>query len=58
MSKHIKLKLTSEGKMLSGFVNKYINERGTFDAKICQYTFGLDGPEPARSERKEPSAIS
>lgn len=32
--------------MLSGFVKKYINERGAFNTEVCQYTFGLD-PETA-----------
>ena len=30
--------------MLSGHVNKYLNERGTFDTAVCQYTFGLTKP--------------
>lgn len=42
MQKQIKLKVTNEGKMLSGFVNKYLNERGTFQTGVCQYSFGLD----------------
>ena len=43
---NIKTNQTSKGKMLSGFVNKYINERGAFNTGVCQYTFGLD-PETA-----------
>ena len=31
-----------EGKMLSGWVNKYLNERGTFDTEVCSYSFGMD----------------
>ena len=31
-----------EGKMLSGWVNKYMNERGTFDTEVCSYKFGMD----------------
>ena len=42
MQKAIKTNLTSEGKMLSGYVNKYLRERTTFDPSICQYSFGLD----------------
>ena len=29
--------------MLSGFVNKYLNERHTFNTDVCSYTFGLGG---------------
>ena len=48
MQTHIKTGETSQGKMLSGFVNKYLNERGTFSTKVCQYTFGLTkDSEPA-----------
>ena len=42
MQKNIKIKLTSQGKMLSGFVNKYLNERGNFKTEVCQYSFGLE----------------
>ena len=43
MEKSIKLKMTSEGKMLSGYVNNYLNERGTFGTSVCSYSFGLSG---------------
>ena len=36
--------MTSEGKMLSGYVNKYLNERGNFKTEVCQYSFGMDQP--------------
>lgn len=41
MQKQIKLKVTNEGKMLSSFVNKYLEERGTFSTGVCQYSFGF-----------------
>ena len=36
------MKQTSEGKMLSGFVNKYISERTSFNTEVCSYSFGLN----------------
>ena len=33
---------TCEGKMLSGYVKKYLNERHTFKTDVCSYTFGLN----------------
>ena len=42
MQTSIKSKMSSEGKMLSGYVNKYLNERGNFKTEVCQYSFGLD----------------
>ena len=56
MQRSIKIKMSSEGKMLSGFVNKYLNERGNFKTDICQYSFGLSSdlqtkpPETATTE--------
>ena len=44
MQKRIKNRASTQGKMLSGHVNKYLNERGTFSTKVCQYTFGLTKP--------------
>ena len=35
MQRNIKIKMSSEGKMLSGFVNKYLNERGNFKTDVC-----------------------
>ena len=38
--------------MLSGHVNKYLNERSNFNTEVCQYNFGLgdernvDTPDP------------
>ena len=49
MEKSIKMSSTNEGKMLSGFVNKYLIERHTFNTKVCSYSFGLgldDATEP------------
>ena len=45
MLRSIKTNETSEGKMLSGFVNKYINERQTFSTDVCSYAFGLGSTE-------------
>lgn len=42
MQRHIKTRLSSEGKMLSGHVKRYMNERSTFDTKVCSYKFGMD----------------
>ena len=42
MQKKINEKMTCEGKMLSGWVNKYMSERGTFDTEVCSYAFGMD----------------
>ena len=42
MQTKIKAHKTCEGKMLSGWVNKYMNERGTFDTEVCQYKFGME----------------
>ena len=47
---HIKNKVTNEGKMLYGFVKNYINERGTFNTEVCQYSFGMGVADPALSE--------
>lgn len=41
MQKSIKMNGTSEGKMLSNYVNKYLNERHTFNTGVCSYSFGL-----------------
>lgn len=38
--------------MLSGFVNKYLNERGTFETDVCSYQFGL-GDNSYADERNE-----
>ena len=36
-----KFRKSCEGKMLSGYVKKYLGERGNFDTGVCQYTFGF-----------------
>ena len=53
MQRNIKIKMSSEGKMLSGFVNKYLNERGNFKTDVCQYTFGMDLPLPQTATTDE-----
>ena len=42
--------MTSEGKMLSGYVNKYLIERGSFKTEVCQYSFGMDAPTEVTEE--------
>ena len=57
MQRSIKSKQSSEGKMLSGFVSKYLNERGNFHTDVCQYSFGMDLPLPSATATTENSFI-
>ena len=57
MQRNIKSNLSSEGKMLSGFVNKYLNERGNFKTEVCQYSFGMDLPPVPPTATTENSII-
>ena len=50
MERSFKMKQTSEGKMLSGFVNKYISERTSFNTDVCSYTFGLVDPRTSSTD--------
>ena len=52
MQKNIKINVTSDGKMLSGFVKKYLNERHTFNTDVCQYTFGLVSDDEIKVEER------
>ena len=36
--------------MLYSFVKNYLNERGTFNTEVCQYSFGMGVADPALSE--------
>ena len=58
MQTHIKTGETSQGKMLSGFVNKYLNERGAFNTEVCSYTFGLGLPTKAADRPDEAMSIT
>ena len=39
--------------MLSGFVNKYLNERHTFNTKVCSYSFGLGLDEATEANKQQ-----
>ena len=43
--------------MLSGWVNKYLNERGTFDTEVCSYSFGMMDEGGAIEDSKKFSEV-